>query len=547
MLVSLACAASCTPQQIYIDKPCPPVEYPVINAPATTPPPSAAATPRTLEIRLTPVRNEGRSVIAVDVAMRFSVPPVDFGDADPIVLRLDPHIAGAATGDRIDDLEARDSEGSLALRRSTDVDSGKPARAAWKSERRARGPVTVSYRVQLLAEDAARDEVLATAGGVFAIGRALFLMPATTEPHTIHALWDLAALDPGAEGTSSFGLGEADVEGPPSILEQTIWMAGPIEEMAIRSPATNSAEGGQFRLITLGKGNWDVTEVGPWTNRAWLSVRTVATQTNDFGLFVRPTGKTGSRFDLDVFGRSVIATTDNEVKFTWPEKLRLTEAMVRAARGSNVMNQRWFDNGFGTYLALDGLRKTGLAAPADIAAELTKRSERYFAAPWLRTPLAGVMDQKDEPAGLHIEDRGFFAAAEIDAKLRLASAGKKSLFDFVRALEPAAPAATDTTDVPKTNGVSTTAFAQALEKELGAEAMTRHRNLVETGSAIADVPDDTFGPCFKKAKKKIQREDSATKKRESVDGFTFSVVPKLPPHCGNVVAAPKADGNPKHL
>jgi hypothetical protein len=75
-----------------------------------------------------------------------------------------------------------------------------------------------------------------------------------------------------------------------------------------------------------------------------------------------------------------------------------------------------------------------------------------------------------------------------------------------------------------------------MEKELGAGAANRYRNLVETASAMADVPDETFGPCFKKAKKKIQREDAGTKKRESVDGFTFSVVPKLPPNCGNVVA-----------
>ena len=89
-LVAVCGALSCTPQQVVIEKPCPPVEYPVVSAPAATTSPSNATVPRTLDVRLTPTRSDGGTVIAVDVAMRFSVPPVDFGNADPIVLHLDP-------------------------------------------------------------------------------------------------------------------------------------------------------------------------------------------------------------------------------------------------------------------------------------------------------------------------------------------------------------------------------------------------------------------------------------------------------------------------
>jgi hypothetical protein len=45
--------------------------------------------------------------------------------------------------------------------------------------------------------------------------------------------------------------------------------------------------------------------------------------------------------------------------------------------------------------------------------------------------------------------------------------------------------------------------------------------------------------------KKIQREDSGTKKRETVDGFVFSVVRKLPPNCGNAIATAPASAPPK--
>lgn len=541
-LVATCGALSCTPQQVVVEKPCPPVEYAVVNAPANAPAANDAAAARTLDVRLTPARNDAGNVIAVDVAMRFSVPPVDFGNADPIVLHLDPHIAGAAIGDRIDDLTARDSEGSLGLRRVVETEKGKPTRAEWKAERRARGPVTVSYRVELLADDAARDEVISSAGGVLGIGRALFLMPSTTEAYAIHVGWDLQALGTGARGTSSFGADESEVEGPPSILEDALWVAGQLEEMTIRSPTTNDREGGRFRMISLGKSPLDVTEVGPWANRAWLAVRDVATNAREFDLFVRPAGKPGSRFEVSVFGHSGIGRAENEVKFAWQEKLRLTEVFLHAARGTNLMNQRWFDEGFDTYLAIDALRKTGLAVPSDIAAEIAKRSERYFASPWLRLPLAQLLTQKDATATAHIEDRGLFLAAEIDAKIRASSSGKRSLAHFIRSLEPAAPAATDMTDIPKSTELSTTFFTKALEKEMGAEAVSRYQAIVESASAQANLPDDAFGPCFKKVNKKIQREESGSKKRESIDGFTFSLVPKLPPHCGNAVVAAQVGG-----
>ena len=535
-LVAVCGALACTPQQVFIEKPCPPVEYPVVKAPVTAPP-SDEAVPRTLEIKLSPARNDGGNVIAVDVTMRFSVPPVDFGNADPIVLHLDPHVAGAATGDRIDDLAAHDSEGSLGLKRVTEGAQDKLTRAEWRAERRARGPVTLNYRVQLLAEDAARDEVISSAGGVLGVGRALFLMPSTTESYAIRVEWELQSLGPDAHGNSSFGGDASEVDGQPSILENAVWIAGSLEEMTMRSAGTSGSSSSRFRMISLGKTAFDVTEVGPWANRVWLAIRPVSAHAPDFDLFVHSAGKTGKRLELGVFGHSAIAKSENDVKFAWPEKLRLTEAFLRGARGTNVMNQRWFDEGFGTYIALDALRKTGLANPADIGAEIAKRAERYFASRWWHTHIINLMSAREPDAVDQVEDRGLLFAAELDAKIRAASAGKRSFVDFIRSLEPAPPANTDTTDTPKATGINVAAFTKALEKELGADAVTRYQAVVEFPSAQTNLPDDAFGPCFKKVKKKIQREpaEPGSKKRESVDGFTFAVVPKLPPSCANVV------------
>lgn len=535
-LVAVCGAVSCT-QKVVVEAACPPSEYPAVNIPSVQPPPSEAAVPRTLDVRLTPARNEAGNVVAVDVAMRFSVPPVDFGDAAPIVLRLDPHIAGAAIADRIDDLTARDSEGSLGLRLATESNGGKPTQAEWTAGRRARGPVTVNYRVQLLAEDAARDEVIASAGGLLGAGRALFLIPATTESYAIRVDWDLQSFGPGAHGTSSFGIDAAEVDGPPSLLENAIWVAGSLEEIAIRASGTNGRSGGRFRMVSLGKTAFDVTEAGPWVSRAWQSVRAIGPQTSGVDLFVYAAGKPGPRWDIDVFGQSALIKTQADVKFGWPEKLRFTEMSARIVRGNQLMSRRWFDEGFGTYMALDALRANGLATPAELAAEISKRSERYFSSPWLKMPLSELIYIKDDPAQAQIDDRGMQFAAELDGKIRVASGGKRSFVDFIRSLEPP-PAATDATDVPKATSVSLASFLKGLEKEIGADAVARYQAVVESASGQANAADDAFGPCFKKVKKKIQREDAASKKKESVDGYTFAVVPKLPASCANVTPAP---------
>jgi len=514
-----------------------------VQAPAPASTSSESAGPRALDVRITPVKSDtGTNIVAVDVTMRFSSPPVDFGNATPIELHLDPHIAGAATGDRIDDLEARDSEGSLPLRRVTNADSTKALRAEWKADRRAHGPVTVGYRVLLLAEDAARDEILGTNGGVLALGRALFLQPATTEDYTIRVSWDTQALGAEAQTSSSFGADVAEIQGPPNVLENGIWMAGPLDEIIMRSPGTNGREKGRFRMVSLGKGAFDVTEVGSWSQRAWLSARPIATTAPGFDLFVWPTGKPGARFDLYVFGSGAIAKTGNDVKFAWPEKLALTEAFVKSARGTKLLQERWFDEGFGAYLALDGLRKTGLAGPADLAAEITKRSERYFASPYLRQNSKQLAAQKDPLALTHLEDRGFLLAAELEGKIRVRSSGARTFADFLRTVEPKAIVAADMADLPSPGKMTGTVFDEALDRELGAEAVKRYRAIVESGTALADVAEDAFGPCFKKAKKKISREEAETKKRESVDGFAFTVVAKLPPSCGNAPVTARPAG-----
>ncbi|MDC3988440.1 hypothetical protein [Polyangium jinanense] len=479
-LVLASCLSACASEPLRPENPCPPPAK--STAPVATTPPKAESTTRTLEVRLTPTRDGGSEVVAIDVSMRFSVPPVDFGEARPLVFRLDD-----ARVEDIDELAARDAEGSLALVR--DEGEGKDvagAPVAWRAERRARGPVTVSYTRKLLAGGAAQAAapLAASAGGFLGIGRTFLLVPDTTEPHEMRVRWDVAALGEGASGASSLGAGDVEVSGSPTTLAAAAWAAGPLHRVTIERPATREGEGASFAVTSLGGGVFDALDAGAWASRAWVSVRPLAdAPLGHFDIFLRSSGVTGRRFDAAVTGRSAIAVGDEGLTFGWPEKRVLGRAMARASLGYSVV--AWFDEGFVSYFAVDALRRAELIPARDVLAEVDARATRYFSS-----------------AEKQAEDRGMLFAAELDARIRAKSGGKRSLADVAREIAPKAGEGEAPASGPRRVPEST--LREAIIKELGAEGNTRFGALLGKGGG-PEVPDDAFGPCFVKVKKKIPR------------------------------------------
>ena len=569
-LALASCLVACASEPLIAESPCPPAPKNV--APVATTPPKAEANPtRTLEVRLAPTRDGGAEVVAIDVSMRFSVPPVDFGEARPLVFRLDE-----TRVEDVDELAARDAEGSLALVRNEGDGKDTSAPAAWRAERRARGPVTVSYTRKLPAAGAASAAapLSGSAGGFVGLGRAFLLVPETTEPHLMRVRWDVTGLGEGTSGASSLGAGNVEWSGSPTALAAATWAAGSLHRVTIERPAAREGEGASFAVTSLGRGVFDVVDAAAWSSRAWLSVGPLSeAPLGHFDVFLRSSGKTGRRFDASVSGRSAIAVGDEGVTFGWPEKRVLARAMVRAGLGYTVDGARWFDEGFVSYLAVDALRRAELVAPAELLSELETRATRYFSS-----------------AEVQGEDRGMLFAAELDARIRAKSSGKRSLADVLRELTPKVAEGEAVASGPRR--VPEAALREAITKELGAEGESRFAAVISKASAAPEVPDDAFGPCFVKVKKKLPRYElgfdpaSATEKKvrglspksaaaraglaegdritaadlgdgtidrpvevevdrggkltklrwlprgENVDGFSFAVGPKAPASCG---------------
>ncbi|MDI1445524.1 hypothetical protein [Polyangium sp. 6x1] len=493
-LVLGSCLAACASEPLLLESPCPPPAK--STAPVVTTPPKTESTTRTLEVRLTPTRDGGSEVVALDVSMRFSVPPVDFGEARPLVFRLDD-----ARVEDLDELTARDAEGSLPLvRNEGEGKDAAGAPAAWRAERRARGPVTVSYTRKLAAGSAAQAAapLSASAGGFLGVGRAFLLVPETTEPHEMRVRWDVSGLGEGASGASSLGAGDVEVSGSPTALAAATWAAGSLHRVTIERPATREGEGASFAVTSLGRGVFDVLDAGAWASRAWASVRPLAdAPLGHFDIFLRSSGASGRRFDASVAGRSAIAVGDEGLTFGWPEKRILAKAMARASLGYSVAG--WFDEGFVSYFAVDALRRANLVAARDVLAEVDARATQYFSS-----------------AEARAEDRGMLFAAELDARIRAKSGGKRSLADVAREIAPKAGDGEAQATGPRR--VPEAALREAIVKELGAEGEARFGAVIGKGG-VAEVPDDAFGPCFVKVKKKVPRYElgfdpaSATEKK----------------------------------
>ncbi|MRG95543.1 hypothetical protein [Polyangium spumosum] len=481
LLALASCLVACASEPLIAETPCPPAPKSV--APAAALPKAETNAPPVVEVRLAPTRDGASGAVAIDVSMRFSAPPVEFGETRPLVFRLD-----GARAEDVDELAARDAEGSLALVRDEGDDKDTTALPGWRAERRARGPVTVTYTRKIASTAGARPSALsATAGGFLGLGRAFLLVPETTEPHVMRVRWDVAGLGPGARAASSFGLGDVECIGPLTMIGDATFTAGIFDRMTVEKLLLQEGRGAVVTLTSLGRGAFDMFDVGAWASRAFLSVQPLTeAPLGHFELFLRSSGAAGGRFDLDIAGTGVIAVADEGRTFGWPEKRDLAWAMARLNLGLTVEAERWFDEGFVTYLAVDALRRAELVAPADLAGELDVRATRYFSS-----------------RRAHPDDLGMLFAAELDARLRAKSDGKRSLADVIRVITPK-PGPHETGEQAR---VTVAALREAIGKELGAEGETRFAAVLVKGGAAPDVPGDAFGPCLTRVKKKVPQHD----------------------------------------
>jgi len=512
---------------------CSAAPLPVVPAPAPTKPrapdwseaPPAQAVSRQIEVTLGPQRDPAGEVTSLEVTIRLSEPPGEFGDASPLKLVLEESEQGeGGWPDAIEDVYARDGEGALSLKTKSVVVDGDPC-TEWRSERHPSGAIVITYKVRIARGESPKFQgIRAHAGGFEGMGATFLLLPDVNDIYHAHVTWNLAGAGESASAVSSFGPGDAETSGPLDRLRSGFYMAGPLGRLSLDDGSAH------FRSAWLGRPMFDPAEASVWAAKVREAQRGFFRDTDPtpFTFFLRAVPRLGpswvgnggpSSFLLlagdglpwERLARFAVA---HEIGHTW---IGVAGSGIRldGPEGSAY----WFTEGFNVHSTRAVLLRAGLATPAEFLDDLRERTERFIVNPDKALPNEAIAKGffKSDTVNKVPYDRGMLYAAEVDAAVRAKSGGKRSLDDLVLGLLDRARAlgkqaavadgkdAKDTKDAPPTTALlPASAFRESVGVELGPEGQARYDAVIVRGEAPLP-PSDAYGPCFKAVKKAVPR------------------------------------------
>lgn len=458
-----------------------------------------AAAP-TLDIHIAPAAaNASGAVPSFDVTILVEGISTKAGEAMLSV----PAVANTVvtSADDIKGLSVSDARGSLATASADKPEDDSNRTRQWKAPRDIEGAVTIRYTVPI---DAARPLLnlpqyeLRTGDGAFSgAGNAFLILPDDKVERQTTVRWDLSRMAPGSVGASSLGIGDSTSHQPLTAdrMRGTYFAAGKIGSFR--------GEDG-FIAAWTGKPPFDTDPIMQWAGRLHRFYGQFFREIPpSFGVFARPNPQNPG---------SGIGLTDS-FAFTFgpnstPEDLKgllaheMLHAWVNSLEGSmdqaGGLGNSWFGEGLAVHYQRLLPWKAGLIDDTAFLADLNETAGRYYTNIMIGVP------NKDIPAGFWRDtrirvlpyDRGSLYFAALDAKIRKASAGKRSLDDMVRAMLAARR---------EGKPMNEELWRSLLKAELGEAGITDLDAMLAGGTVLP--ASDAFGPCFERVQKPLRRFD----------------------------------------
>jgi M61 glycyl aminopeptidase len=489
---------------------------------ASASPPTARLALPTATLRLTTVCERGSGEpSALDVALSLS--PDDADPAKPPVFLLEDRVFGSSgMAKLISAEEATDERGPIPLDRrvATDPESGEFLEI--KASRAPVGSITLRYRACSVpaAERGARQGLRHDSTGIGGLGAYFLALPDSNHPHRIRVEWGLPACAPGPEieieieielerlggmqALSTFGAGPGPVEttGMLSKLRMASYFVG--------RPTMVTVDRGSLhvRSAWFGAPSFDPIDAGTWAARAYAAERAFFADEDPapYQIFVRVLPAMRDRSNgmgqlssflsaigpATSFGPGLRTNMAHEMMHRWLGLgLRLA-----GPDGSNF----WFTEGFTVHYARALMLRAGLISPEEFLSELKGATTRYFsnehASASNEEIRRGFFD--DDALSVVPYTRGALYAAELDAAIRRASGGARSLDDVMRELyrlslssERAPENELGLRELPQST------FREAVSRELGPPGVARFEAVILRGER-PEPPSEAFGPCFKR-------------------------------------------------
>lgn len=437
-----------------------------------------------------------QDIPAVDVALTIDPVHVAPGNA---VLRL-PLVADNVRTSALDleVLSAGDAHGPVSLLPRDDSDGDGRKLRSWIAGRSIDGTLTVLYRVPISNAPnplgaAPPLELRTEDGGFSAAGRTFLALPDTSVSYRTEIKWDLSALPAGACGLSSFGVGDIIVDQPVKTerLRQAFYMGGTVG----REPAIPLGDG--FFSAWQGSPPFDPKELLTWTERLYAYYfHFFQPRVQPYGVFLRRNpvnpggGVESSNSFMGTFGPK---TDPQDLKSTLAHEMIHT--FISGLDGAEGEDQ-WFSEGIAVYYErLMPLRAKAIS-DADFLRNLNFTAARYYTDALNTTPDGDIWKHFWEDTRIRTlpYDRGSLYFAVVDAQIRKASAGRRSLDDLIFSVLE---------QQRRGEPVSRQTWVDLLVREAGPRAKTEFEQML-AGKVV--LPESAaFGPCFRRTTRPLRR------------------------------------------
>ena len=402
----------------------------------------AASVPQ-LTITLSPAApGAGGNIPYVDV--RIAAPDMQVAAGKPL-LHL-PLLSSNVTSiaDSLQRLSVSDSRGALALTARDDPPSAQMPFRHWYAGREVTGTVTIRYRAPITnalnPRGAAPPLELRTEDGAFSGDASTFLvLPVSDRAYRIAVKWSFAALGPKAVGLSTLGAGNAGRTAPPATTELRLdavygsglyFMGGLVHTYPAPLPASG------FMSAWQGTAPFDGRALMRWTQSLYGSYLRFfhAPPGQPYEVFLRR-NLVNAGGGVEV-GRSFVGTFDRQTKAADLE-LTLAHEMVHTFVGGldapRGLASSWYSEGLAVYYERVLPWRAGRISTADFLADLNKTAARYYTDLLGNAPNSRIPERFWADTRIRVlpYDRGSLYFAQLNAELRAASGGKRSLDDLV--------------------------------------------------------------------------------------------------------------------
>ncbi len=481
-----------------------------------------------LNATVRPLRGGAPEVTAVQVRveLRGAAAPSD----GRLRLRVPIVYAGVRNiAERVTDLAVWDGGGLVPLSVADDPPNagGFPFYRRWFANREVVPPVTITYRMRPFSGSVTggpQFDLYAHAGGISGGGMALFVLPEEGPRTRLRLRWDLSELAPGSIAASSYGEGDLDFEGTPDDLAQSFYLAGPLGRYV---PADND---GGFQAHWLGQPPFDPHREMAWTARAYQYLRSFwrDTVTRSYHVLLRAVPTAAERLGGTALRNSFMVATPTgtpDSTRTGPRGTIFHEighywiGGLSDGRGGSAYAP-WFGEGLNVHYTRLLLLRSGLGSVEDYVRDVNASVRGYYTSPYrnlgsdsvARLGFAAGVGPGSAQNQAYVRGSLFFA--ELDARIRAGSGGRRQLDDVIRSVFERRA---------RGESIDQAALIAAFVNELGPSAAELFDAVIVRGKTL--VPASTaFGPCLERREVKYTLPDG------EVDGYEWIRRPAVSDH-----------------